>query len=100
MSFNLNPILEYLANLSRSDKAFNTINIHRSMLSATLDLAEGFPVGRHPMMVKQLLKGCFNYQPPAPKYSSMWNPDMVLYFMWRCGSNDFLSVSVYFLKGW
>ena len=93
LSSNLNAILEYLGNLSRSGKAFNTINIHRSMLSATLDPVEGFPVGRHPM-VKQLLKGCFNYQPPAHKYSSMWDSDMVLDFMSRCGSNESLTLSV------
>ena len=93
LSSNLNAILEYLGNLSRSGKAFNTINIHRSMLSATLDPVEGFPVGRHPM-VKQLLKGCFNYQPPAHKYSSMWDSDMVLDFMSRCGSNESLTLGV------
>lgn len=68
---NLNLVLEYLAYLSHSGKAYPTISIHRSMLSVTLPSVDCLSLGQH-LEVKQLMKGCFNSHPPAPKYSSMW----------------------------
>ena len=64
------------------------------LLSVILDSVEEFLVGQHPI-VKQPLKGCFNYQPPATvfKYSSMWDLDMVLNLS-RCGSNDSLTQTI------
>jgi hypothetical protein len=59
------------------------------MLSVTLDPIAGFPTGQHPL-VKQMMKGCFNIRPLAPKYSSMRDPDVVLEFMVKSGDNDSL----------
>ncbi|KZS07305.1 Uncharacterized protein APZ42_028995 [Daphnia magna] len=56
---------------SHSGKAYPTISIHRSMLSVTLPSVDCLSLGQH-LEVKQLMKGCFNSHPPAPKYSSMW----------------------------
>lgn len=47
------------------------------MLSSTLEPIEGQKIGEHPLVVK-LLKGCFNLNPPTPKYSCTWDVNLVL----------------------
>ncbi|KZS10356.1 Uncharacterized protein APZ42_025183 [Daphnia magna] len=51
-----------------------------SMLSMTLDSLGGFKIGDHPLVV-QLLKGCFNNNPPRPRYDSTWDPDDVFRYL-------------------
>ncbi|KAI9550668.1 hypothetical protein GHT06_013482 [Daphnia sinensis] len=64
-----------------------------SMLSSTLDPVDGLRIGEHPVVVK-LLKGCFNQNPPRPKYSVTWDPSQVINFISSLGENDSLSLSV------
>lgn len=92
LSCSLNTILEYLSNLHLTGKAYSTINVHRSMLSMTLDPINGIPVGKHPLIIK-LMKGCFNRNPPKPKYSVFWEVDKVLNFMKSMGENEDLCFS-------
>lgn len=47
------------------------------MLSFTLSPVDGFAKGSHPL-VKKLMDGCCNLNPPQPRYTSMWDPDVVL----------------------
>lgn len=89
----LHIVLEYLAYLSHYGKAYFTIYIHRSMLSVTLPSIDGFPLGKIPL-VKQLMKGCFNYHPPAPKYSSMWDPDVLPQLMTQSGDKSSLNFKI------
>lgn len=84
---NLNPlsndlasVLSFLTSLHESGKSYNTVNIHRSMLSMTLDRVDGSAVGQHPLVVR-LLKRCYNQNPPHPRYSFMWDVEIVLSFM-------------------
>lgn len=84
-------ILEFLASLQSSGKSYSSINIHRSMLSTTLKPAEGIPIGEHPEVVR-LLKGCYNRNPPRPKYSATWDSNQVIAFVSTLGENDSLSL--------
>ena len=47
-------------------------------------------VGQHPL-VSQFLKGVFNCCSPAPKYSTTWDVDVVLYYLRTLPDNDNLS---------
>lgn len=87
LSNDLIPIMEFITFLHSSGKSYSTINIHRSMLSSTLDPVESFPIGQHPWVVR-LLKGCYNINPPRPRYTAMWNIEVVLGFMRRQGRNE------------
>jgi hypothetical protein len=80
---------DYLARLHASGKSYSSINLHRSMLSTTLPSIEGIPVGQHPLVIK-LLKGCYNRNPPKPRYNSTWDPSLVLRFMASLGNDEFL----------
>jgi hypothetical protein len=61
------------------------------MLSTTLDVINGTPVGQDPLVIK-LLKGIYNQNPPQPRYLSMWDPEIVLNHM-RKVENESLDIS-------
>lgn len=92
LSTTLAFVLEFLANLHGAGKSYSTINVHRSMLSKTLPHFEGHPVGSHPL-VKGLLSGCFNINPPKPRYNSSWDPNVVVSYMASLGENSSLPLS-------
>jgi hypothetical protein len=88
---NLACVLEFLADLHASGKSYRTINVHRSMLSKTLSTIEGVSIEEHPLVVR-FLRGCYNANPPGPKYSAIWDPDQVLRFIVSIGENQHLSL--------
>lgn len=92
LSNNIIQVLEYLTSLHRSGKSYSTINLHRSMLSMTLETIDNTPLGQNPLIVK-LLKGCYNENPPRPKYTMMWDPEVVLEFMRKSTATEELNLS-------
>lgn len=93
LSSSLIEILEFLSHLHLSGKAYSTINVHRSMLSVTLEPINGIPIGKHPLIIK-LMRGCYNKNPPKPKYSNLWDVSIVLGFMKSRGDNEELCLSM------
>lgn len=93
LSNSLANILQYLNDQFHSGLASQTINIHRSMLSMTLDPVEGHKIGEHPLVV-QLLKGCFNSKPPRARYNKMWDPDVILNHFASLPDNKDLSLTI------
>ena len=61
-------------------KQYRTINTLRSAISMSHNEIDGTRVGQHPL-VSRFLKGVFNNRPPAPKYSSTWDVDVVLNYI-------------------
>lgn len=57
MSSPLGSVLEFLPSIHTEEKAYSTINVHRSMLSSTLPHVDNRPIGQHPL-VKSLMSGC------------------------------------------
>ena len=92
LSVPLASALEFLAELYREGRSYSSLNVHRSMLSKTLPPIDGHPIGVHPL-IKNLLNGCYNLNPPKPKYNCSWDPTVVIQFMATLGSNDYLSLS-------
>ena len=93
MHADLGSILSYFSSLHRRGLAFSTLNIHRSVLSKTLPNVENYPVGQHPLVVA-LLRGCYNTNPPKPRYSSTWNSKRVFTYASQQGFHEFLSLQV------
>lgn len=89
MSTDLKQVLEFLAFLHKEGKAYSTINVHRSALSMTLGLHNDLKLGVHPL-VKRLMKACYVANPPQPRYSHTWDPDLVLRFMASDTSDSWL----------
>ncbi|KZR96227.1 Uncharacterized protein APZ42_009551, partial [Daphnia magna] len=90
VSVSVNSVLEYLAELHTENCSYSLLNIHRSMLSTTLEQAGSIPVGQLPS-VKQLLRGAFNRNPPKPRYSNTWDVSKVVTFLASWGPNDQIS---------
>ena len=93
LSATLRNVLQFLTDLHASGKSFSTVNIHRSMLSKTLDPVDGVAVGVHPLVVR-LMRGCYHQNPPQPKYNEIWNPLKVSEIIETLGENRHLSVAV------
>ncbi len=71
------------------DKQYRTINTLRSAISMTHHEIDGTRIGQHPL-VSRFLKGVFN-SPPAPRYSSTWDVDVVLNYIMNLPDNEQLS---------
>lgn len=67
------------------------------MLSSTLPHIDNHPIGQHPL-VKSLMSGCYNINPPKPKYNSIWDPELVVRFVSMLGENSRLSIKDLSLK--
>jgi hypothetical protein len=52
VSASLTIVLDFLSELHEEGKAYRSINVSRSMLSATLDKIKGYDVGKHPLVIK------------------------------------------------
>jgi hypothetical protein len=68
LSTSIETIVEFLTGQYKEGKAYRSINVYRSALSAVLPLIDSWKVGSHPL-VSQLLRGIFNLRPPQAKYS-------------------------------
>jgi hypothetical protein len=90
VSASLTVVLDFLSEIHEEGKAYRSINVSRSMLSATLDKIEGYDVGKHPLVIKLML-GIFNSNPPKPKYNSFWDIGSELSYLEGLGPDTSLS---------
>ena len=91
LSNDLVKILEFLAHLFHSGRAYSTINVTRSALSATLDPINNISIGRHPL-VQRFMRAVYNLNPPRPRYNGTWDVNKVLCFLQRQGPNEGLNL--------
>ena len=70
-------VVNFLADLAKQGKSYNTINVARSALSAYLNIHNLNAVGKNEDVCR-VLKGVFNDRPPLPKYIDTWDVDIVL----------------------
>lgn len=80
MSTDIIAVLQFLLFLPSTNKSYSTINFHRSMLSMTLDLVDNVESGKRPLVLK-LIKGCYNSNPPWPRYSPTWDNGVVFSYI-------------------
>ena len=73
----LKDVMEYLTYLYMLNREYRTINTARSALSSTLPPIDGFMVGKHPL-IKRQLKGIFNFRPPKQPLFPSWSVKSVL----------------------
>ena len=71
-------------------KQYRKINTLCSAISMTHNEVDGVRVGQH-LMVSRFLKGVFNNRPPAPRYSSTWDVNIVQNYIMSLPDNNELS---------
>ena len=59
---------------------YNALNTARSALSSLLVHVKGIPFGQN-HNVKLYMRGAFQIRPPCPRYTTTWDPDIVLRFL-------------------
>ena len=89
--------VNFLAELFDQGLQHRSISAIRSAVSMTHNQIEGTPIGQHPM-VTRLLKGIHNSRPPQPRYSEMWDVDVVVKYICSIGDNKELSLKALSLK--
>ena len=77
VSSTIADIVLFLADLYKEGKQYSTINSHRSSISGSHCHIEGVPVGKHPIVIR-FMQGIFNSRPPMPRYSFVWDIEVVL----------------------
>ena len=73
----LTKIVNYLSTLFDEGFQYQTVNAHRSAVSAYHNFINGEPIGKH-LKIGALLTEIFNEILPQPRYAFIWNVDPVL----------------------
>ena len=90
-------ILNYLSVLFEQGMKYRTINSHRSAISHFHNPIEGFKAGQHPTVCK-LLKGISRARPSQPRYTFIWDVEVVLKKMRELPANSKLPLSTLSFK--
>ena len=72
--------LGFLSKLFDQGLTYSAINCARSALSSYVSLDDGSVVGQNPLVCR-LLKGVFQSRPPKPKYTEVWDVQVVLTYL-------------------
>ena len=85
-------IINFLSELQEQGYEYNTLNVHRSAISAYHPPIGGVKVGQLPL-VTRMMGGSFNIRPPQPKYVNTWDVGQVLDHIKALGDNCHTSLS-------
>ena len=86
MSTDLLSVVTYLSFLFIEKDYY----VARSILSSTRNKLDGIAIGWHPI-VKKLMRGVFNKNPPRLRYGETWNLN-ILEFLKLTGDNEVLDL--------
>lgn len=89
----IEQVLNFLQFLVDKKYKYGTINSHKSALSF-LQVCDFEADGR----VKKFMKGVSNLNPSEPRYTSTWDPDIVLMYLKTLGPNENMSIKMLTLK--
>ena len=85
--------LQFLAHLFEEGNNYGSIAVARSALSAILPRKGDFTFGKD-KIVSQLLKGIFKLRPSLPKYTSTYDPDIILDYINELPANNQLNLEL------
>jgi hypothetical protein len=85
-------VADFLTDMFKEGYEYNTINLHRSAISALHEEVENIPVGQHEI-IKRIMTGVFQEKPPQPRYKDTWDVGLVLDYLVGQGKNETLSDS-------
>ena len=83
-------MINFLGELYLGGLGYSAINSARSALS-TFITVEGMPAGQHEL-VKKFMRGVFNLRPALPKYTNIWDVDVVLKLMRKWAPVKYLTL--------
>ena len=89
--------VEFLVSLFRSGLGYSVVNTACSVLSSIITLGDGSKVGEHPLVCR-CLKGIYELRTALPKYSRIWDVNIVLNLLKTLDSASKLSLKDLSLK--
>jgi len=72
--------IEFVVSLYKAGLGYRAINAARSALSSVLTLKDGIKFGEHPLVLR-CMKGIFELKPAMPKYTEIWDVNIVLGYL-------------------
>ena len=84
-------VLDFFTELYEKGFTYSAINTARSALSSFVLLDDGSSVGKNPLF-SRLLKGVFQSRAPKPKYTEVWDVQIVLSYLRTLHPVDSLSL--------
>ena len=90
-------ILNFLGECFDRGLEHSTIGGYRSAISAFHEPIEGFKVGQHPD-VSALMAGVYNQRFPKPKYTFIWDVEIVVKFLISMGNNKDLDDKALYIE--
>ena len=90
-------VVNYLTDRYNKGDQYNTLNIHRSAISAFHNPINNIKVGQHPSVIA-IMSACFNARPPMPRYERTWDVDIILNHLKSRGDNKRLALKQLTLK--
>ena len=91
VSTDVADLILFLTELYKEGKQYSTINSYRSSISVSHQHVEGAPIGKHPTVIR-FMQGIFNSRPPMPRYSFVWDIEVVLGHIKSMPSSSQLSI--------
>ena len=73
----ITEVANYLTHKASKGLSYDALNVSRSAISAFAKPIGNTPLGQHDIIVG-LMKGCYNMNPPRPRYTATWCIDTVL----------------------
>lgn len=84
-------VIDFLTEMFDNGHGYSSLNSARSALSSFLCSNTGLTIGKFPS-VTRFMKGVYELKPPIPKYTCIWDVDIVLNYIKLLGQNDSLSL--------
>ena len=72
--------MNYLSTLFDKGLQYQTLNSHHTAVSVHQSYVDGKPVGKH-LKICALLTGAFNQRLPKPRYTFVWDVEIVLVYL-------------------
>jgi len=73
-------VLTFLTDLFEANASYSSVNTARSALSTIVTLPGNISVGNHPL-ISRFVKGVFQIRPALPRYTQIWDTDIVLNYL-------------------
>lgn len=73
-------VLQFLTELYQAECGYSALNTARSALATIILLPGNIQIGNHPL-ISRFLKGVFQTRPTLPRYTQIWNIDVVINYL-------------------
>ena len=84
-------VLKFFTELYEKGCQYSSITLARSALASVVTLRGYATLSNHPL-IKRFIKGVFHLRPPKPKYSSIWDADILLKYWQKIEDNPQLNL--------